>query len=239
MADIDKLKRELNAEVQRRQELEKREEATRSAAINLRAENANLAQAKEVDATMLKRRDRMVAELKRELDSEKTRREQAERNATAAAQELDEAQGDCRRQIGEAREMSKHASGHAEVLEQSHRQLRTEYKQRVGSMTKDLQKMEQEREEEKQRVRRLDVVVEQLSHDLERATKASSKMEEFLREYKADSESRMATLQRQAEERDATEAAQREEVERVMGEARWLINLNKNAHARMGAGPVE
>ena len=235
MADIDKLKRELNAEVLHRQELEKREDAARSAVTTLRAENANLTQSKEVDATMLKRRDRVISDLKTELDGERARREQAEQSASLSAQQRDEAVDDCHKQTGEAREVAKHAVGHAEVLEQSHKQLRAEYRQRVESMKTDLQRMEQDREDEQQKVKRLDVVVEQMGHDLDRAVKANSKMEESLREYKEDSERRIGLLQKLAGDRDAAEAALREETERVVGEARWLINLGKNAQARATA----
>lgn len=235
MADIDKLKRELNAEVLHRQELERREDASRNTVTGLQTENANLLQAKEVDAGMLKRRDRMIADMKAELEGERARREAAEKSASQSAQEREEAVTTSTRQTAEAREIAKHATTHAEVLERSHKQLGTEYRLRVDKMANDLGKIEQDREEDKQKVKRLDVVVEQMGQELDKANKTNGRIRETYDSYRDESERRLKTMQARQEAGEAAEAGMRKEAERIMGEARYLINLGKNVQERATA----
>lgn len=227
MADIDRLKRELNAEIQHRLDVEKREATNRATVDALRAENANLQQAKEVDAAVLKRRDRMIEDLRTELDQERRRRERAEESAKNAARERDEEIAGRRQEVQEAREIAKHATGHAEVLEQSHRQLGTEYRQRCETFAKDLGQMTTERDDEARKVKRLDVVVEQLSQEVEKAKRLNGRMSETMEEYVGQSEKRIDAWRAEATAQRTRCGKLEEEAERVVGEARWLINSSK------------
>ncbi|KAB8356607.1 hypothetical protein FH972_024189 [Carpinus fangiana] len=229
MADIDRLKRELNAEIQHRLDVEKREATNRAMVDALRAENANLQQAKEVDAAVLKRRDRMIEDLRNELEQERRRRERAEESAKTAARERDDEIAGRRKEVQEAREVAKHASGHAEVLEQSHRQLGAEYRQRCETFARDLTALTTERDDEASKVKRLDVVVEQLSQEVERARRLNGRMSETLEEYVDESEKRIDAWRRDASEQRARCCQIEKEAERVVGEARWLINAGKIA----------
>lgn len=234
MADIDKLKRELNTEISHRQEIEKREGMGKSVLEALRTENEHLTQAKEIDATVLKRRDRKIEEMRVEVEGERERRLRAEETAREAVREREEAVEAATREVGEARERAGLASGHAEVLGRSHRQLGVEYRQRAQRFTKDLQKVEEEREEERQKMKRLDVVVEQLRQEIERSSKINGSMGKSFEAYKEDCEGRIQRLRAEAKARDTDNAALREEAQRVVGEARWLIKLGKNANEGNG-----
>ena len=227
MADIDRLKRELNAEIQHRREVEKQEEASRSVIGSLSAENANLIQAKEVDCAMLKRRDRMVYELRADLTAERKKRVTAEDMAKEESTRRDQIQITSAREIGRAMEVAKHATGHAEVLERSHKQLGTDYRQRAETFARDLRRLEEERNGERVKLKRLDVVVEQMGQELEQSSKTNAKMAEILESYKEESERRIGVLQREALQRDAEESKLKVEVQRVVGEARWLLNAGK------------
>jgi len=234
MADIDKLKRELNAEISHRQEIEKREEMGKSALEALRLGNEHLTQGNEIDATVLKRRDRKIEEMRVEVEGERERRLRAEESAREAVREREEAVEAAIREVGEAREKAGLASGHAEVLGRSHMQLGVEYWQRAERFTKDLQRVEEEREEERQKMKRLDVVVEQLRQEIERSSKINGTMGKSFEAYKEDCEVRIKRLQAQATGRDAEDVALREETQRVVGEAKWLISLGKNASGGHG-----
>ncbi|KAI9719187.1 MAG: hypothetical protein M1828_006280 [Chrysothrix sp. TS-e1954] len=229
MADIDRLKRELNAEIQHRQEIEKQEEASKTVIRSVSAENSNLLQAKEVDAAMLKRRDRLVEELRDDLSAEKMRRSQAEEAGKVASQKAEDIRVESARELGWAREMAKHATTHADVLQQSHKQLSTEYRQRVGTLSLDLQTLTAERNKEAEKLRRLDVVVEQMEQELSRKNKINVETDKIWQAYREESEQRIQKLEADDVKRREGEAQLRVETERVIGEARWLLQAGRLA----------
>lgn len=233
MADIDRLKRELKAEISRRQEIERREQTNFGMLDSTRAENANLAQAKDLDAALIKRRDRKIEELKSELETERSRRIQAEDNARDSARHREEADAENRRTVREAQDAAHHATSHAAVLEESHRQLGIEYRRRTVTFSRDFQQHTEDCEEERFKVKRLDIVVEQLSQELERTSRTNTQMGQLFKAYKADSERRIHELEKEADLRDAGDAKLRGEAHQVMEDAKWLITMGRNA-AKIG-----
>jgi len=229
MADIDRLKRELRAEQFHRQEIERRERTNFGMLDNTRAENANLVQAKDVDAALIKRRDRKIEELKTELETERSRRIHAEESASQAARQRDEADTENRRALAEAKDTAKHAVGHATVLDESHRQLGMEYRRRTERFTEDFLKHTKDREEDKSKVKRLDIVVEQLNQEVLRMNRINAQMGQMLDVYKKESERRIQELEEEIRSRVAGDEALREEAQRVMDDARWLITIGRNA----------
>lgn len=234
MAENDKLKRELNAEITHRQELEQEQEVSRGTIESLRQENANLLQAKDSDELRIKRRDRMVEDLKAEVESERARRKDKEGQLNGLRIERDGAIEDCRRETSLAGEQAKHATSHAQVLEESHKRLGTEYRQRMRQMAVDLQKLIEERDAERSKLQKLDVVVEQMAQQLERGNKINAQMAHELQSCKAQGEQRIQQLEHDARTREDEDAKLRANVEKVMGEARWLINIGKNTASRGG-----
>jgi len=229
MADIDRLKRELKAEILHRQEMERREQTNYGMLDNTRAENANLSQAKDVDAALIKRRDRKIEELRNELGVEKARRIHAEESAQEANRAREDADVECRRLVGEANDAARHATSHATVLQESHRQLGTDYRRRTETFTRDFLQHTQDREEDRSKVKRLDVVVEQLNQEVARTNKINAQMGQILEAYKTESRRRIRELEEEAKLRDKGRLALHDEAQHVMDEARWLITMGKNA----------
>lgn len=235
MADIDKMKRELNAEIQHREEIERRGGADRSTITALRTENENLQQAKEVDAAMLRRRDRMVDELKADLDGERNRRKMFEDSHREMTRQRDEAIIKGERDVSKAEDIAKHATSHADVLGQSHKQLSAEYRQRTETLAKDLRNLTNERNDERGKVQRLDVVVEQIAQELDRAGKVNERLTDLFASHKEESDRKLKDMQDELDGNEKSEKALLIEAERVVGEARWLIAIGKNAAGRQGA----
>ena len=232
--DKDRLQRLLNDETMQRRQAEQDAEIARGTVEKLRDENANLVHAHDADLLIIKRRDRQVEDLKAELMQEREKSHGHHQAAQRLISERDEAMEQCSRETTLARNQAKHATVHAEVLEQSHKQLKIEYQQRFETMLRRLRQLETERDEERKKVARLDVVVEQMSQQVERSNKINVQMGEEMERYKDDSQRNMKQLMEEIRSREAVEAQLREEATRVMGEARWLINVGKNAAQRGG-----
>lgn len=227
MSENDRLRREIKLETSRREEMQKREEMSRPLIDSLRVERENLIQMQSVDAGFLVRRDRKIAEFKAELETERERRMRAEEAAAELLRERDDAVRASARDVGEARDKEKHAVAHAEILEASHAQLRAEYKRRTEKITKALEETKMRRDEESGKVGRLDVVVEQLRQQMERQERINREMRERFEAYKNEIDSQVEAKVQGMAEKEEHDRVLREEMQKVVGEMRWVVRLKK------------
>jgi len=230
MADIDKLRRELKAEVVLRQEIERREEARSRVLHNLREENETMAHSINMDGSCLQRRDDKIDELRAELLAERARREQAEERARAACMERDRCFEEQAKRMVKARDAQKQAQIQCDVLEEGHGRLKHEYGKRIEVFTRDFEVVRMEWKAERRRVERLDVVVEQMSQELDRSRDTNRRMGEAVDMYKKESEAWISALQDQARAAKSSEEACREEATKIVEEAQRLIAATRAAN---------
>jgi len=231
MADIDRLKRDLLIETTRRQELESRDEATKDTLARLQTEVGHLERARDTETTALGRRDRKIEEMRVEVEREKQRRERAEEEAREAVRIADE-------RVSEAEEVRRRACDKADrvdqemmVLQKEHMSMEAEYRRRTEALEKVFGQVLEEKEEERAKVQRLDVVLEQMGQEIERANKVNAKMGVALDQYKMVKEEEVAVLREKMKGLEELDGVTREETLKVLDEARWLVTLNKKQHA--------
>ena len=232
MADIDKLRRELKAEVVLRQEIERREEARSRVLDSLRETNETMAHSMNMDGSCLRRRDGKIDELRAELVAERARREQAEERARAACMERDRGFEEQAKRMIEAREAQKQAQRQCDVLEQGYRQLKEELGKQVEVFASDFEVVRTEWKVERRRVERLDVVVEQMGQELDRSRDTNRKMGETMEMYKKESEAWILTLQDQARAAKSSEVACREESTKIVEKDQGIIAATKAADGK-------
>ncbi|KAG9887124.1 hypothetical protein KCU94_g16847, partial [Aureobasidium melanogenum] len=167
MAENDRLKREIKAEAAKREELQRTANAQKPRLEALQAENARLSHCKAVDESVIKRRDRKIEDLKAELDIERQKRESLEHRVEEAERKMGEYQEHSNKEVQQAVEEAKHATTHASILETSHRQLSSEYRQRIAAANKQLRELSDDREEDRKRLIKLDVVNHQMRQESE------------------------------------------------------------------------
>lgn len=230
MADIDRLKRDLLIETTRRQELERRDEATKDTLARLQTEVGHLERARDTETTALGRRDRKIEEMRVEVEREKERRERAEEEAKQAVRIADE-------RVSEAEEMRRRACDKADrvdqemlVLQGEHISMEHEYRRRTEALEKVFGQVLEEKEEERAKVQRLDVVLEQMSQEIERANKVNAKMGGAFEQYKVVKEEEVNVLREKMKAMEELDGVTREETLKVLEEARWLVTLNKRQH---------
>jgi chromosome segregation ATPase len=228
MSENDKLKRDLNAQVTKCQDLEKSLQTYKPQIEALRAENDNLSHARGVDSSLIARRDRKIEELKAELASERERRERAESLARQREKEREEAEEGSRREVQRAGEESRHATLHAEILETSHKQLSAEYKARAEKWRKDLEAINENRTLDRQRMERLDVVAEQMRTEVERSRKANGEIVEAWERLRTVNEEKMRGLVDETEEENERVRQLSEQMDKVVGEMRWVMGVRRN-----------
>ncbi|TKA83523.1 hypothetical protein B0A55_00519 [Friedmanniomyces simplex] len=224
MAENDKLKRELELTTLRAQELEKSLSMCRPQMEALRHENENLSHARSVDSSLLGRRDRKIEDLKADNVAKTERVLIAEGLVRQLQREGEEVRGEFERREQGMFEQTKHATVHAEILETSHKQLAAEYKTRREAWEKDLTELQERREQDRQRMARLDVVYEQMRQENERTRKVQA---ELTARWDEMEEAMRSTLD-QGEEVNERARKKSMEMEKVVDQMRWVMGVQKS-----------
>ncbi|KAK5174097.1 mother-specific HO expression [Saxophila tyrrhenica] len=228
MTENDRLKREVNEQRIKGQELEKSLQTYKPQIEALRQENDNLSHARDVDSGLITRRDRKIEEMKAELVVERQRREKAETLARQRQQEKDDHEEQSRRDMQQMVESTKHATLHAEILETSHRQLAAEYRARAAAWKTDLGQITDAREQDRLKLARLDVVSDQMRQELERARKLNGEIMELWEGMRGENEARLQGMEDETKKENERVRQLSVEMDRVVGEMRWVMGVKRD-----------
>ncbi|PSK42149.1 hypothetical protein B9Z65_4063 [Elsinoe australis] len=241
MAENDRLRREIKAEITKREELGRAVSTAKPKLEKLEAENARLVNIKGMDDGIIRRRERKIEEMRVELEVERKKREEAERRANDAERERDETAEVGRKELAMVREEARHASVHAEILQTSHGQLAKEYRQRIAGLNKSLRDLEGQKEEDRKRLARLDVVAGQMRGETERMKKMHSDLIGVWQKFESAKNLEVESIEDGARKMSVGLAEKEEETLKlaedmveVMGRMKWVINLDsleKGAHS--------
>ena len=194
----------------------------------LRQENDNLSHARGVDSSLIARRDRKIEELKADLAAERTRREHAEDLARKREREREETEERSRRELQSLTESTKHATVHAEIMETSHRQLNAEYKARAEAWKHDLVQLADGREQDRQKLAKLDIVADQMRQELERGRRVNSDTIDCWTQLQKETNKRLSGIERETQAENERIRQLSNEMDKVVGEMRWVMGLKRN-----------
>ena len=228
MAENDRLKRELELQILRSQELERNLETMRPQIEGLRTENDNLKHANSMDGTILARRDRKIEQLKAEVATERSRREASDQLARRLERQNEESQDTARRDVQLAQEEAKHATTHASVLEQSHRQLSSEYRQRAERWQKDIAVLQAQIKINNDKYDRLDVIGEHMRIETDRARQTQEEMAEQWDKYQKAHEEWKAALDDVANFENGKMRKLSEDMETITNKMKWVMSLQNS-----------
>ncbi|KAF2718189.1 hypothetical protein K431DRAFT_287924 [Polychaeton citri CBS 116435] len=229
-SENDKLRRELKEQQVRTDDFGRMVQMYKPQIEALKDENDNLSHARGIDETLLKRRDRKIAEMTEELRVEKDRRQQAERREREMNSLKEETLEESRRCVSKAQEEAKYATNHAEILSNSHRQLSREYKSRFDGMRVDLQELLNGRANDRQKVARLEVVYEQMRQEMEKAGKVQSQMIGKWEALREANRAVMNSWSKEAKEETGRSRELSDEMDKVVNEMKWVMGLERSGY---------
>jgi len=241
MAENDRLKRDLRSEIAKREELQRSLQTQKPKLDSLQAENARLTNIKSMDDNIISRRDRKIDELRHELEIERQKRDSAEQRCATAENQKEELEDSSKKEIQCEREQARHATLHAEILQTSHLQLSREYRQRIASTSKAIRDLGTEREEDRKRMARLDIVTSSMRQETERLRCAhggfvtvwqrfqSAKQQEF---DELESNAHNMTTVVDSQERLNVKLA--EDMTETMSKMKWVMQLQQLGYSQQG-----
>lgn len=234
MAENDRLRREMKAEIAKREELQRAAQTQKPKIDSLQAENSRLSNIKAMDDSIIKRRDRKIEDLKAELEVERKKREMFERRAQDAERGLDERDEHNKQELQSAIEQAKHASTHAAILEISHKQLAAEYRQRTATINKSIRDLLEGRDADKKKLAKLDVVTNQMRQELERIRKLYSELLVVWEKFRDTKSQEVDEIMEGVEELKQSERTNnernnslRDDMEKIMGQMKWVMGVQK------------
>ncbi|MCJ1229406.1 hypothetical protein MMC12_006072 [Toensbergia leucococca] len=231
MGDVDRLQREKKLATVKLEEEVKRSESARLALEMLRATNENLIAMREADRSALARRERKIEELKADLDAEKSRREKAEKETVDTSRERDEIVGSCRKEVLEEKELSKKSTSQYETLSSSWKALDDGYRRQILKLNSAVQDMNDNMASDKRKLAQLEVVVEQLGQEGEKARIAKVRVSEEYEAYKKEKEDGIKHIRETAERNEVANEEALKEMEKVLGEMKYVIAVQQNLRA--------
>ncbi|KAI9702064.1 MAG: hypothetical protein M1836_001408 [Candelina mexicana] len=228
MAEVDRYKREIKLETLRREEAQRREELANGSMESLKATNELLLEKQEADRATLARKGRKIGELKDDLAAEVARREKAERQVVEVSKERNEAVNRATQIAVEEKDRSLKATSQYDILARSWKQLDDGYKATTKSVAADLKQVTMARLEAIRNVERLGIVVSQLRQELEKCNKGRDAMEKLFEDYKRTAEDETRAMKDTAERNEVENARLHLEMNQVLGQMRYTINVTQN-----------
>lgn len=230
MGDNDRLQREKTLATVKLEEEVKRGESARSALESLQISNAHLLSIHETDKTFLSKKDRRLEELRADLEAERSRREKAERETRESRRERDEVVETLRREAAEDKQQAQRANSQYEVLSASWKSLEERYERQVSKLKADLKGLQKEIEGDKQKLAHLEVILEQLAQEGDKSKRTKEKLSSDFQAYKAEQEAGIQGIRQKAELNNTVHAQTLEQVERVLGQMKYVVNIKKDVH---------
>ncbi|KAI9842308.1 MAG: hypothetical protein M1838_003177 [Thelocarpon superellum] len=226
-AENDRLRRELRLEVLRREEEQRKGEMTRSKIESLQTTNDNLLQIQEADRSSLARRERKMEEMRTDLDAERARRKEIDTQLRALLKEGEQLERQLRARAREEAERAKKATSQYDVLSTSWRQLDANYRRKLDKLRVDLATVNQEGAEDRAKLDRLEITVEQQRQEVDKMRVAKEAITAEFATFKYETEESTRAMRERAQSNDVASTKALEDTLRVLGEMKHVINVKK------------
>ena len=228
MGENDRLQREKTLACAKHEEELKRGESARLALESLQASNQNLLSMHETDKTLLTRKERKIEELRAELESEKSKREQAENETRETRKERDTVVQNLMKETMEEREQSKMSTCQYEILSKSWKGLEENYDRQTQKLKVTVKALQDELVEERQRLAQLDLTTEQLKRESEKMSITKEALVETFEAYKDEQQRGIQGIRETAERNEIQNEQLLEEVATVVGEMKYVMSIKHN-----------
>lgn len=228
MGENDRLQREMALACAKYDEELKRSESARSALESVRASNQNLLSMHETDKSLLARKERKIEELKAELESERSKREHAEAETKESRMERDSTVQKLMKENLEEKEQAKRSSTQYDILSKSWKSQEERYDRQIQKLKGSVKTLQDEQAEDKQKLARLDVIMEQLKQEGEKTNKAKESLAREFEAYKREQEEGIKGMRERAERNEEANEKILTDVNTVLGEMKYVVNLKND-----------
>jgi hypothetical protein len=128
--------------------------------------------------------------------------------------------------VSESEKARKNASQY-DVLASSWKQLDAGYRRKTQAFREELRQLKAEKDEDRAKLARLEIVVEQQRQEVEKMRVMKERIEKQYEDYIEDAELSTRDMRERAERNERENEEALEETKKLLGELRYLLNLKK------------
>lgn len=198
-SENDRLRRELKAEKLAREDEAKRVSAAQSRTEESRAEFDRLQILANTNSRALERKDRKLEELRTTVEAETRRRKLAEQRAEEALKMLGDTRSETQRELAKAYEMRDLADTNLKQAHDGFKRMTEGYEKKVKLISESLNELRRQRLEDSDKIKRQDIISEQLQHEMSRMIRAESKCADLMSIYKEEHRKELDALVEEAQ----------------------------------------
>ena len=229
MGENDRLQREKKLAIVKLEEEVKRGESARLALEGLQVSNETLSSIHESDKSQIARKDRKIETLRADLQGEKLRREKAEKETRESRREREEVVEELRRDAAENREEARRSIAQYETLASSWKTLEDRYERQTQKLKTDLNGVRTEIDGDKRKMAELEIVIEQLTHELAKVAQVKDKLLTGFQAYKKEQEYGLQGIQEKAERNNSANEELHEQMNGVLGQMKHVVNVKRDS----------
>ena len=233
MGENDRLQRDKKLAIVKLEEEVKRGESARLALEGLQVSNETLSSIHESDKTQMAKKDRKIELLRADLQSEKLRRENAEKETRESRRERDEVVEELRRDAAEDREEARRSTAQYEILASSWKTLEDRYERQTQKLKTDLNDLRTEIDGDKRKTTELEIVIEQLTHELAKVAQVKDKLLAGFQAYKKEQDYGLQEIQQKAEKNNSANEELHERMSGVLGQMKHVVNVKRDSRANV------
>ncbi len=229
MGENDRLQREKKLAIVKLEEEVKRGESARLALEGLQVSNETLSSIHESDKSQMTKKDRKIELLRADLQSEKLRREKAEKETRESRWERDKVVEELRKVAAEDREEARRSTAQYDILASSWKTLEDRYERQTQKFKTDLSNLRKEIDGDKRRMTELEIVIEQLTHELAKVAQVKEKLLTGFQAYKIEQESGLQEIQEKAERNNTANDELHGQMYDVLGQMKHVVNVKRDS----------
>lgn len=228
MGENDMLKRDLNIERLRAEESKQAVRMAEGKMEALAAEYDGKLHDAAINKTLLKRRERQVAEMKSQIETEKNRADKAVERELGWKEAMDKIEEESKQKVEEAQTFAALMKGRNDAMTGHWRDQGLELNKTVEMLAVEIDHLVRERRSDDVRMNKLQGLCDQQEKQLLVLEEKKAVIEQAFEKYKQAQEDSLRDIKDRARAQEKANEAALQETQRVLGELKWALGVKHN-----------
>ncbi|TGO69943.1 hypothetical protein BOTNAR_0005g00250 [Botryotinia narcissicola] len=180
-----------------------------------------------MNSTVLKRRERQLADAKEKIDAERHKAEKATEGELFWKTEMQKLEMECKEKVEEAQSRAELYEGRNNVMTNHWKDQEKSANRTVAKLEKEIKIIVKERIADDEKITMLKRLAEQQAEQLKTLQREKDDVDRKYEEYKAEKERSLADIKEMASKQQKANEEIMLETQKVLGELRWALNVKK------------
>lgn len=224
--EIARLTRECTLQKSRAEEYQRTNEAYKIQQQNMNERLRNLEQVNDTNLNSIARKDRKLEELRTELQHERNRRQDAEKDANQTNQTMFEERETHNREQARSNEVAKYHETQYEVLSSSNKRDKADYAKRINAIWGEIETLAEARKTRIHSTDRLEVLADQKNREVDLLKESYEKLLANHTAYKEMKENDFRDTFNAAKSNNAAIDKTLSQLKETENEMKWALRLN-------------